>query len=138
MAKAIRSAAVERTEAAPLVSSRRGKFVTLEHLELEAEAGDKLTKYKDYVREIEGEEPKEGSICSAALEMLFAADTGFIESLETNRKAEKNGAGKQHEAGKQEKAVASGAVGASSNHSGAEVDKRKMSDEQTAAAVAAG
>ncbi len=82
----------ERTETMPLVSSRRGKFHALEDCELEAEVHEKLSEYKQFVREVEGDEPTNGAICSAALEMLFAADGAFLRSQEGKRKSSRNGA----------------------------------------------
>ena len=128
MSKGTRSSTVERTEVAPLVSSRRGKFIRLENLELEAEASAKLTKYKQYVREVEGEEPTDGAICSAALEMLFAADAGFMQSLDGQRRAGRNAAVRQNGA------AAANAAGMSANGSGVSTDKRKKADEQTSVA----
>ena len=86
MPKGARNVATERVETVPLVSSRRGKFRTLEQCELEAEVHERLGEYKSFVREVEGEEPTVGAICSAALEMLFAADRAFAKSQETKRK----------------------------------------------------
>ncbi len=82
---------MERTEKMPLVSSRRGKFRALEGCELEAEVHEKLGEYKQFVREMEGEEPTDGAICSAALEMLFAADGAFMRAREGKRKNSRNG-----------------------------------------------
>ena len=91
MPRATRQNGAERTESAPLVSSRRGKFRALEGCELEAEVHEKLGEYKQFVREVEGEEPTDGAICSAALEMLFAADGAFLRSQESKRKNSRNG-----------------------------------------------
>jgi len=86
MPRATRQNGTERTEGAPLVSSRRGKFRALEECELEAEVHEKLGEYKQFVREVEGEEPTSGAICSAALEMLFEADKAFARSREGKRR----------------------------------------------------
>jgi len=92
MPKGTRRNGAERTETVPLVSSRRGKFRTLEGCELEAEVHEKLGEYKQFVREVEGDEPTNGAICSAALEMLFAADGAFLRSQEGKRKNSQKGA----------------------------------------------
>lgn len=99
MPKGARSVATERVETVPLVSSRRGKFRMLEGCELEAEVHEKLGEYKSFVREVEGEEPTDGAICSAALEMLFAADTAFAKSQETKRKSIRHGSAANGAAG---------------------------------------
>lgn len=98
MPRGTRQSGTERMATAPLVSSRRGKFRALEGCELEAEVHEKLGEYKQFVREVEGEEPTDGAICSAALEMLFAADEAFVRSQESGRRnarhnAATNGAG---------------------------------------------
>ncbi len=54
---------------------------------MEAEVHEKLGEYKQFVREVEGEEPTNGAICSAALEMLFEADKSFARSREGKRRA---------------------------------------------------
>jgi len=92
MPRGTRQNGTERTETMPLVSSRRGKFRKLEGCELEAEIHEKLGEYKQFVREMEGEEPTDGAICSAALEMLFAADGAFLRAQEGKRKNSRNGA----------------------------------------------
>ncbi len=86
MPRGTRQNGAERTETMPLVSSRRGKFRALEGCELEAEVHEKLGEYKQFVREMEGEEPTDGAICSAALEMLFEADKSFTKSREGKRR----------------------------------------------------
>lgn len=91
MPRGTRQNGAERTASPPLVSSRRGKFRALEGCELEAEVHEKLGEYKQFVREMEGEEPTDGAICSAALEMLFAADGAFVRSQEGRRKSSRNG-----------------------------------------------
>ena len=87
------------------------------------------TKYKRYVYEAEGEEPTDGAICSAALEMLFAADAGFLQSPEAQRRTGRNGAGERSRAG------TAGEVGTSAGGATAGGDKRKKADEQTSAAA---
>lgn len=72
-----RASRTETTEAIPLVSAKRGKFESLKDAKIEAVAFAQLKNYKSFVREIEGEEPEDGAIVSAALEMLFEADKGF-------------------------------------------------------------
>ncbi len=59
---------------------------------MEAEVHEKLGEYKQFVREVEGEEPTNGAICSAALEMLFEADKSFARSREGKRKNSRNNA----------------------------------------------
>ena len=72
-----RRGAAEAAEVAPLVSSKRGKFETLENAKIEAPVFGRFKDYKAFVAELEGEEPEEGAIISAGLEMLFEADKGF-------------------------------------------------------------
>ncbi len=96
MPRATRQNGTERTETMPLVSSRRGKFRMLEECELEAVVHEKLGEYKQFVCEMEGEEPTDGAICSAALEMLFAADGAFLRAQEGKRKNSRNGAAANH------------------------------------------
>ncbi len=71
----------------------------LEGCELEAEVHEKLGEYKSFVREVEGEEPTDGAICSAALEMLFRADSAFAKSQETKRKNVRHGSAANGAAG---------------------------------------
>lgn len=81
-----RSSRTEATEAVPLVSAKRGKFESLKDAKIEAVAFAQLKDYKAFVREIEGEEPEDGAIVSAALEMLFKADVGFERWQQNERK----------------------------------------------------
>jgi hypothetical protein len=81
-----RTAKAETTLGVPLVSAKRGKFTQLTDTKVEAEVYARLSDYKAFVREIEGEEPDEGAIVSAALEMLFEADKGFERWLNDQRK----------------------------------------------------
>lgn len=62
----------------PLVSAQRGKFTILPEVSIEALAAAQLNAYRAFVKEIEGEEPEAGAVLSAGLEMLFAADAGFV------------------------------------------------------------
>lgn len=75
--RAGRRGASEATEVAPLVSSKRGKFEVLENTKIEAPVFGRFKDYKAFVAELEGEEPEDGAIISAGLEMLFEADKGF-------------------------------------------------------------
>ena len=59
------------------MSSKRGKFETLENAKIEAPVFGRFKDYKAFVAELEGEEPEDGAIISAGLEMLFEADKGF-------------------------------------------------------------
>ena len=72
-----RRGAAEAMEVAPLVSSKRGKFETLANTKIEAPVFGRFKDYKAFVTEIDGEEPDDGAIISAGLEMLFEADRGF-------------------------------------------------------------
>ena len=81
-----RTAKAETTTSVPLVSAKRGKFTQLTDTKVEAEVYARLSAYKAFVREIEGEEPDEGAIVSASLEMLFEADKGFERWLNDQRK----------------------------------------------------
>lgn len=81
-----RTARVETTMSIPLVSAKRGKFTSLTNTKVEAVVYARLSDYKAFVREIEGEEPDEGAIVSAALEMLFEADKGFERWMIDQRK----------------------------------------------------
>lgn len=72
-----RRGVAEATEVAPLVSSKRGKFETLTDAKIEAPVFGRFKDYKAFVAELEGEEPEDGAIISAGLEMLFEADKGF-------------------------------------------------------------
>lgn len=72
-----RPARPETTAARPLVSAQRGRFTVLPEVTLERLAADNLRAYCGYVCAVEGTEPEDGAVISAALEMLFAADAGF-------------------------------------------------------------
>ena len=88
-----RRGTAEATEVAPLVSSKRGKFETLENAKIEAPVFGRFKDYKAFVAELEGDEPEDGAIISAGLEMLFDADKGFERwSAELRRKI-RNGSG---------------------------------------------
>jgi hypothetical protein len=83
-----RRGAAEALEVAPLVSSKRGKFEVLENAKIEAPIFGKFKDYKAFITELEGEEPEDGAIISAGLEMLFDADRGFERwSAELRRKS---------------------------------------------------
>jgi hypothetical protein len=92
--KNARRGAAEAAEVAPLVSSKRGKFETLENAKIEAPVFTRFADYKAFVAEVEGEEPEDGAIISAGLEMLFEADKGFERwSAERRKKSrERSGA----------------------------------------------
>ena len=81
-----RASKAETTEAVPLVSAKRGKFESLRDAKIEAVVFAQLKDYKSFVKEIEGEEPEDGAIVSAALEMLFEADAGFERWQQNERK----------------------------------------------------
>lgn len=81
----------EATESAPLVSAKRGKFETVENAKVEALVFARLEDYKQFVAEIEGEEPDTGAIISAGLEMLFDADRGFERWATEQRRKGRNG-----------------------------------------------
>lgn len=81
-----RASKAETAEAVPLVSAKRGKFDSLKETKIEAVVFAQLKDYKSFVREIEGEEPEDGAIVSAALEMLFEADKGFERWQQNERK----------------------------------------------------
>lgn len=81
-----RTVKIELTENVPLVSAKRGKFTSLTDTKVEAVVYARLSEYKEFVRELEGEEPDEGAIVSAGLEMLFEADKGFERWLNDQRK----------------------------------------------------
>lgn len=84
-----RAGKVETQESVPLVSAKRGKFESLKDAKVEAVIYARLGEYKAFVKEMEGEEPEEGAIISAGLEMLFAADVGFERWLNDQRKRER-------------------------------------------------
>ncbi len=81
-----RTSKSEVTASVPLVSAKRGKFTPLTDTRVEAVVYARLSEYKAFVREIEGEEPDEGAVVSAALEMLFEADKGFERWLADQRR----------------------------------------------------
>lgn len=91
--KSSRRAAAETAEVAPLVSCKRGKFQTLESAKIEAPVFMRFADYKAFVAEMEGEEPEDGAIISAGLEMLFAADKGFERWMVEQRRKGRNGGG---------------------------------------------
>jgi len=88
-----RRGAAETTEVAPLVSSKRGKFEVLENTKIEAPVFGRFKDYKAFVAELEGEEPEDGAIISAGLEMLFDADKGFERWFAEQRRKSRNGSG---------------------------------------------
>jgi len=88
-AKGRRASKTETTENVPLVSAKRGKFESLKDAKVEAVIFARLGEYKAFVKEMEGEEPEEGAIVSAGLEMLFAADKGFERWQSEQRKRER-------------------------------------------------
>jgi hypothetical protein len=88
-----RRGAAEAAEVAPLVSSKRGKFETLENAKIEAPVFGRFKDYKAFVAELEGEEPEDGAIISAGLEMLFEADKGFERWYAEQRRKGRNGSG---------------------------------------------
>jgi hypothetical protein len=96
-----RAGKAETAESVPLVSAKRGKFESLKDAKVEAVIYARLGEYKAFVKEMEGEEPEEGAIISAGLEMLFAADAGFERWLNDQRKRERQTA---------ERSTAGGAV----------------------------
>lgn len=91
--KAGRRSAAEAAEVAPLVSSKRGKFETLANAKIEAPVFGRFKDYKAFVAELEGEEPEDGAIISAGLEMLFEADHGFERWYAEQRRKGRNGSG---------------------------------------------
>src|SRR5215210_1973223 len=91
--KGSRRGGMEAVESAPLVSSKRGKFETLENAKIEAPVFAKFADYKSFVAELEGDEPEDGAIISAGLEMLFEADKGFERWLTEQRRKGRNGSG---------------------------------------------
>lgn len=72
-----RTGRMETPEQMPLVSAKRGKFESLKDARIEALLFARLKVYKEFVKDIEGDEPDDGALISAGLEMLFAADKGF-------------------------------------------------------------
>ena len=117
-----RRGAAEATEVAPLVSSKRGKFEVLENTKIEAPVFGRFKDYKAFVAELEGEEPEDGAIISAGLEMLFEADKGFERWYAEQRRKGRNGSG----------ANGNGAHGAGENvaatHAGAVQDKGRRAE----------
>jgi hypothetical protein len=93
-----RAGKAEGPESAPLVSAKRGKFESLNDAKVEAVIYARLGKYKAFVKELEGEEPEEGAIISAGLEMLFGADAGFERWLNDQLRRERQ-AGERGPAG---------------------------------------
>jgi hypothetical protein len=87
--KGRRAGKTETPENTPLVSAKRGKFASLKDAKVEAVIFARLGEYKTFVKEMEGEEPEEGAIISAGLEMLFAADTGFERWQSEQRRRER-------------------------------------------------
>ena len=104
-----RTGKAETTESVPLVSAKRGKFESLKDAKVEAVIYARLGEYKTFVNEMEGEEPEEGAIISAGLEMLFAADAGFERWLNDQRKRERH-TGERGPAGAAVRAPAPGAT----------------------------
>ena len=88
-----RRGTAEGTEVAPLVSSKRGKFEALENAKIEAPVFGRFKDYKAFVAELEGEEPEDGAIISAGLEMLFEADKGFERWSAEQRRRGRNSSG---------------------------------------------
>ena len=93
-ARGRRVAKAETPENVPLVSAKRGKFESLRDAKVEAVIYARLGEYKEFVKEMEGEEPEEGAIVSAGLEMLFAADVGFGRWIGERRKRERRSDGR--------------------------------------------
>jgi len=93
-ARGRRAAKAETPENVPLVSAKRGKFESLRDAKVEAVVYARLGEYKEFVKEMEGEEPEEGAIVSAGLEMLFAADVGFGRWMGERRKRERQSEGR--------------------------------------------
>ncbi len=106
-----RAVRAETLESVPLVSAKRGKFESLKDAKVEAVIYARLGEYKAFVKEVEGEEPEEGAVISAGLEMLFAADAGFERWLNERRKRERQ-AGERGPAAGPERAPAHGATSA--------------------------
>lgn len=81
-----RASRTETTESVPLVSAKRGKFESLKDTKIEAVVFARMKDYKAFVKDIEGEEPEDGSAISVALELLFSADKGFERWQQEQRK----------------------------------------------------
>lgn len=92
-----RGVRTEATENLPLVSAKRGKFASLKDAKIEALIFARLTDYKSFIKDVEGEEPDDGAIISASLEMLLDADVGFerwlVEQRRKNRQTGETNAG---------------------------------------------
>ena len=88
-----RRAASETAESTPLVSAKRGKFRAVEKAQIEALVFARLEDYKAFVAEVEGEEPEDGAIISAGLEMLFDADKSFERWGAEQRRKNRNSSG---------------------------------------------
>ena len=118
-----RRGAAEAAEVAPLVSSKRGKFQTLESVKIESPIFTRFVDYKAFVAELEGDEPEDGAIISAGLEMLFEADKGFERwSAERRRKnREPSGANGNGANGTRGNALTGGAANAPERTRRAEV-----------------
>jgi hypothetical protein len=84
--RGLRSARAETLEQMPLVSAKRGRFESLKDIRIEAVLFEQLKAYKEFVRDVEGDEPDDGALISAGLEMLFAADRGFERWRQERRK----------------------------------------------------
>lgn len=108
----------EAAHGLPLVSSKRGKFTTLENVQIDANIHDLLGEYKRFVKDIDGEAPSDGAICSVALERLFAADQVFVQSKDTKRKAVRSNSSNAH---------ASSAATSSAGNAGPAWEKAKKS-----------
>ncbi len=90
-AKNNRRVSGEVPETLPLVSAKRGKFETVENAKVEALVFARLEDYKQFVAEVESEEPDTGAVISAGLEMLFDADKGFERWATEQRRKNRNG-----------------------------------------------
>ena len=77
---------VEVAACVPVVSAQRGKFVAWPEVKIEGLVAAQLQHYCSFVKELEGDAPEAGAIISAGLEMLFAADTGFVRWQQEQRK----------------------------------------------------
>lgn len=82
----LRNARAVMFEPTPLVSAKRGKFESLKDARIEAVLFEQLKIYKEFVKDVEGDEPDDGALISAGLEMLFAADKGFERWQQERRK----------------------------------------------------
>jgi len=111
--KVRRMARAEATASVPLVSAKRGKFTQLSDTKIEAVVYARLSDYKAFVREMEGEEPDEGAIVSAALEMLFGADLGFDRWLNDQRRKSRQSSDSNSAKSAKRAAITSAGVGGS-------------------------